>query len=164
MTEVAAAIAGVQLDRLPGLLEAMRTNKARILDAVGAVDGLERRRRPDPDGDGGSSITWFAPTPDLARRFVKALLAEGVPSTQMYGGLPVYATPAILERRTASNKGGPWHCAEHPAGVDYRMGMCPQTEDLAARAVTVGVGVAYDERDCADAAQAVTKVAGHLLG
>ena len=164
MTEVAAAIAGVQLDRLPGLLEAMRTNKARILDAVGAVDGLERRRRPDPDGDGGSSITWFAPTPALAQRFVNALLAEGVPSTQMYGGLPVYATPAILERRTASNKGGPWHCAEHPARVDYRMGMCPQTEDLAARAITIGVGVAYDERDCADAAHAVTKVAAHLLG
>jgi 8-amino-3,8-dideoxy-alpha-D-manno-octulosonate transaminase len=163
MTELAAAIAGVQLDRLDDLLAAMRGNKARILDAVGTVDGLERRHRPDPDGDGSSSITWFAPSAEIATRFVKALLAEGVPSTQMYSGHPVYATPAILERRTASGKGGPWHCAEHPAHVEYRMGMCPVTEDLAARAFTVGVGVAYDEQDCTDAAAAVAKVAAHLL-
>jgi hypothetical protein len=81
----------------------------------------------------------------------------------MYGGQPVYAAPAILERRTASGKGGPWHCAEHPCAVEYRMGMCPRTEDLAARAVTVGVGVAYDQQDCADAAAAIAKVASHLL-
>ena len=163
MTELAAAIAGVQLGRLPELLDTMRTNKRRILDAIGELDGLERRRVPDPDGDGGSSITWFAPSADVARRFVKALLGEGIPSTRMYNGQPVYATPAILERRTASGKGGPWNCGEHPTAVEYRMGMCPHTEDLAARAVTVGLGVLYDEDDCADVAAAVTKVASHLL-
>jgi 8-amino-3,8-dideoxy-alpha-D-manno-octulosonate transaminase len=163
MTELAAAIAGVQLGRLPRILEGLRANKARILDQLGDVAGLDRRHRPDPDGDGGSSITWFAPSADIAQRFVKALLAEGVPSTRMYGGQPVYAAPAVLDRRTASNKGGPWHCAEHPCHVEYRMGMCPSTEDLAARAITVGVGVAYDEQDCADAATAIAKVASHLL-
>jgi 8-amino-3,8-dideoxy-alpha-D-manno-octulosonate transaminase len=163
MTELAAAIAGVQLDRLPHILAALRANKTRILELLGTVAGLERRHRPDPEGDGGSSITWFVPSAEIAERFVNALLAEGVPSTRMYGGQPVYATPAILERRTASGKGGPWHCAEHPCAVEYRTGMCPRTEDLAARAVTVGVGVAYDQRDCADAAAAIAKVASHLL-
>jgi 8-amino-3,8-dideoxy-alpha-D-manno-octulosonate transaminase len=163
MTELAAAIAGVQLGRLPGLLDSMRANKRRILDALGPVDGLVRREVPDPDGDGGSSITWFTPSAGVAARFVEALLAEGIPSTRMYAGQPVYATPAIIERRTASNKGGPWHCAEHPAQVDYRMGMCPQSEDLAARAITVGVGALYDEQDCADVAAAVAKVAAHVL-
>lgn len=163
MTELAAAIAGVQLGRLPGILDRLRTNKARILDALGPVDGLERRHRPDPDGDGGSSITWFAPSAEVARSFVTALLAEGVPSTRMYAGQPVYATPAVLGRQTASGKGGPWHCAEHPCRVDYAMGMCPRTEDLAARAVTVGVGVNYDAADCDAAATAVAKVAAHLI-
>jgi 8-amino-3,8-dideoxy-alpha-D-manno-octulosonate transaminase len=163
MTEIAAAIAGVQLGRLPGLLDGLRANKVRILDAVGTVDGLERRHLPDPAGDGGSSITWFTPGAAIAERFVAALLAEGVPCTRMYAGLPVYATPAVLERRTASGKGGPWHCAEHPCQVEYRMGMCPRTEDLAARAITVGVGVAYDAQDCADAAAAITKVAAHVM-
>src|SRR5207244_1571321 len=147
MTELAAAIAGVQFEKLPRLLDTMRSNKARIVSAVGAVDGLERRRVPDPTGDGSSSITWFAPTPSLATRFVAALRAEGIPSAQMYGGQPVYATAAILERRTASGKGGPWHCAEHPTQVEYRMGLCPTSEALAARAAVPGGDIVDDWRD-----------------
>lgn len=163
MTELAAAIAGAQLAKLDGLLASMRRNKTMILEAIGTFDGLERRRIPDPAGDGGSSITWFAPTAELAARFVRALIAEGVPSVQMYGGQPVYATPSVLAKRTATGKGGPWDCAEHPCHVEYRMGMCPTTEDLASRAFTVGVGVRYDERDCHDVATAVAKVAASVL-
>jgi len=163
MTEIAGAIAGVQLGRLPGLLDAMRTNKAHIVDSVGEIAGMQRRLVHDPAGDGSSSITWFLPSADTAQRFVSALLAEGVPSVQMYAGKPVYATASILERRTASGKGGPWNCAEHPAGISYRMGMCPRAEDLIARSVTVGVGPCYAESDCEDVAEAIHKVAAHLL-
>src|SRR5205807_1526273 len=137
-------------------------NKRRILDAVAVVDGLVLRGSHDSNGDGSSSITWFAPAPDTATRFVDALRAEGIASVQMYNGEPVYATPSILERRTASNKGGPWHCAEHPTAVEYRMGMCPRTEDLVARSFTVGVGPAFTQSDCDGVAAAVHKVAAHL--
>lgn len=164
MTELAGAIAAVQMTRLPGLLASMRANKERILTRLGSVDGLELRHRPDPAGDGSSSITWFAPDPECARRFVSALRAEGIPSVQFYDGKPVYANEAVLAKRTASNKGGPWNCAEHPCLVDYRMGMCPRTEDLVARNVTLGVGARYGERDCDDVADAVAKVAAALLG
>src|SRR5204862_4142306 len=51
MGELAGAVAGVQLGRLPQILGSMRTNKARILDVTGDIDGLVRRRIPDPDGD-----------------------------------------------------------------------------------------------------------------
>jgi 8-amino-3,8-dideoxy-alpha-D-manno-octulosonate transaminase len=163
MTEIAAAIAGVQLKKLEGMLAAMRTNHSRVLDAVGDIDGLAPRRIVDPAGDGGSSATWFAPSPELARRFVAALRAERIPAAQMYNGQPVYATPSILERRTVSEKGGPWNCAEHPAQVDYRMGMCPRTESLAARSITVGIGPAYTEADCDDVAAGIGKVAAVLL-
>jgi 8-amino-3,8-dideoxy-alpha-D-manno-octulosonate transaminase len=164
MTELAGAIAGVQLRRLDGIIEGMRSAQRRVLAALGEVPGLERRRVPDPAGDGGSSITFFGPSADFALRAVEALRAEGVPCAQMYDGLPVYATPAVLARRTASNKGGPWHCAEHPTTVEYRMGMCPRTEDLASRSVTVAMGPAWSDHDCADVAEAVAKVAGHLIG
>lgn len=164
MTEIAGAIAGVQLAKLPDLLGRMRANKDKILGAVGEIGGLQPRRRPDPAGDGSSSITWFLPTPDLARRFVAAVNAEGIPSVQIYGGEPVYANPAILARRTASGKGGPWHCAEHPTTVEYRMGLCPQTEGLVARSASVAVGAAFSAEDCDDTASAVRKVAAHLLG
>ncbi len=130
MTEIAAAIAHVQLGKLGDAVSALRANRARIADTVGEMPGLTPRLRHDPGGDAATSITSSA---ELAKRFVKSLLHEGIPCTRMYNGLPVYATPSILQKRTASGKGGPWNCAEHPCHVDYAMGMCPTTEDLAAR-------------------------------
>jgi 8-amino-3,8-dideoxy-alpha-D-manno-octulosonate transaminase len=164
MTEIAGALGLVQLRRLAPLLDAMRTNCRRVRDAIGTVDGLPPRRLPDADGAGGSSLTWFAPDADGARRFVAALRAEGIPAAQMYEGAPVYANEALRARRSASTHGGPWHCAEHPTAVDYEPGTCPRTEDLVARSITVAIGPWWSADDCDDVARAVTKVAHALLG
>jgi 8-amino-3,8-dideoxy-alpha-D-manno-octulosonate transaminase len=163
MGELAGAVAGVQLGRLPEILAALRANKSRILDRVDPIDGLVRRRRPDPDGDGSSSITWFLPDHPTAKRFAAAVRAEGVPCAQMYGGRPVYLNDTLLARRTASGKGGPWACAEHPTDHTYGPGLCPRTEALVSRSVIVPVGVGYTERDCDDVATAVNKVANGVL-
>jgi dTDP-4-amino-4,6-dideoxygalactose transaminase len=163
MGELAGAVAGVQLARLPGILASMRSNKARIVEDVGKIDGLTRRRILDPHGDGSSSVTWFLPDATLAKRFAAALRAEGIPCAQMYRGLPVYLNDAVVARRTASEKGGPWACAEHPTNRTYGPGLCPRTEELVARSVIVPIGVGYRERDCDDVASAVRKVACRLL-
>ena len=163
MGELAGAVAGVQLGRLPVILGELRANKARILEGAGDIAGLVRRRRPDPDGDGSSSITWFLPDPPTAKRFAAAVRAEGVPCAQMYGGRPVYLNAAVLARRTAAGKGGPWACAEHPTDRTYSEGLCPRTEALVARSIIVPVGVDYSDRDCDDVAAAVRKVACRLL-
>jgi len=163
MTEIAGAIVGVQLRKLPRLLDCLRANCRRVAGSIGDVDGMRARRIPDPEGQGGSSLTWFLPDAEVARRFARALLAEGVPCAQMYRGKPVYANPAILDRRTASMKGGPWHCAEHPTAVEYHMGLCPRTEDLAARSLIVPIGPRWSPGDCKQVADAVLKVASHLL-
>lgn len=151
MGELAGAVAGVQLGRLPSILDAMRANKARILALVGHVAGLERRRIPDPDGDGGSSITWFLPDAATAKRFAAALRDDGIPCAQMYRGRPVYLSPAVVARRTASGV--------YPTDREYGPGLCPRTEALVARSVIVPVGVAYTEQDCAAVAAAVRAAA-----
>ena len=163
MTEIAGAIAGVQLTKLDALVAACRANAAAIEQAVGDVDGLAPRRRPDPAGAVGSSLTWFAPTAALAHELLAALRNEGVPCAQMYDGKPVYAAPSILAKRTASGKGGPWNCAEHPTDVTYALGMCPQTEDLAGRSITVGIGPRFEAADCSDVADAIRTVAAKIL-
>ncbi len=160
LTELQGAIARVQLRRLDGLLERMRTNKAAIIAAVGLLPGTTPRRYPDPGGEGGSGIGLLFDEAAVALRFAAALCAEGVPAGSPYGGLPVYATPAVLEQRTASMKGHPWHV---PGVAPYTMGMCPQTEDLLARCVRIGVSPAYSEEDCDDVATAIRKVADVVL-
>jgi 8-amino-3,8-dideoxy-alpha-D-manno-octulosonate transaminase len=164
MTEIAGAIAEVQVRKLPALLDRQRANQRRVLAAIENVAGIAHRRLPDPDGDGGSSVNLFLPTASAARRFVKAMRAERIPAGQLYNGQPVYLTPSIVEKRTASNKGGPWHCAEHPTDVEYGPGLCPRSEDLASRAVIVPIGAGYSESDCADVAAGIAKVANALTG
>jgi 8-amino-3,8-dideoxy-alpha-D-manno-octulosonate transaminase len=163
MTEIAGALGTVQLRRLAPLLDAMRDNCARVRDAVGVIHGFEPRRLPDPDGAGGSSLTWFAPDATVARRAVDALRAEGVPAAQMYEGEPVYANEAVRERRTAADHGGPWHCGEHPTTHTYAPGTCPRTEALVARSVTVAIGPAWEPADCDHVARAVREVAAALV-
>jgi 8-amino-3,8-dideoxy-alpha-D-manno-octulosonate transaminase len=162
MTEIAGAIAGVQLTKLDGFVTRLRANAAAIEKGVGVIDGLTPRRRPDPAGAVGSSLTWFAPTRHAAEKFIAELRSAGVPCAQMYDGLPVYSAPSILAKRTASGKGGPWNCAEHPTDITYAMGMCPQTEDLASRSITVGVGHTFDAGDCDDVAAAIQAAAASL--
>jgi 8-amino-3,8-dideoxy-alpha-D-manno-octulosonate transaminase len=155
MTEIAGALGVVQLGRLPALVAAMRANRERIASAIGVLDGLTPRREPDPAGAGGSSLTWFAPDAGLARRCVEALRAEGAPAAQMYAGLPVYLNPAVRARRTAAG-GAEWRA--RPPERD----LCPRTEDLVARSITIGVGPAFTPEDCDGIASAVHKVARHL--
>ncbi|HEX9890373.1 MAG TPA: aminotransferase class I/II-fold pyridoxal phosphate-dependent enzyme [Nitriliruptorales bacterium] len=162
MNELTGAVAGVQLGRLDAVLAAMRANKAKILDAIGTRPGMQPRAAADPAGDGGSSITWYLPDAQVTGRFVAALSAEGIPCVTMYDGLPVYATPSIMQQRTITPKRSPW--ARHPVPVSYRTGMCPRAEDLLARSVTVGVGASYTAADLDDVAEAVGKVADAVLG
>lgn len=160
LTEIQGALARVQLGRLDDLLARMRSAKARIVDAIGELPGATPRRYPDPAGEGGSGIAWLLDDAGTAARFAAALCAEGVPAGAPYGGLPVYATPAVLEQRTAAGKGHPWNV---PGVQPYAMGMCPRTEELLRRCVRVGVSPAYTEQDCVDVATAVRKVADGVL-
>jgi dTDP-4-amino-4,6-dideoxygalactose transaminase len=155
MGELAGAVAGVQLRRLPEILRCMRANKARILATIGEAPGLVRRRLPDPDGDGGSSITWFLRDAATAKRFAASLRDEGVPAAQMYRGRPVYLNPAVLARRTAAGA--------YPTAREYGPGLCPHTEALVARSLIVPVGVAYSEADCEHVGTTVRKLAEQHL-
>ncbi|HEX7166203.1 MAG TPA: hypothetical protein VF230_04395, partial [Acidimicrobiales bacterium] len=174
MTEIAGAIAEVQVRKLPALLERQRANQRRVLarlgdlgvgtaHSAGSAGSLRFRRLPDPAGDGGSSVNFFTPDEVSARRFVKALRAERIPAGQLYNGKPVYLTPSIVAKRTVSGKGGPWNCAEHPTSAEYGPGLCPRTEELVARSVIVPIGAAYTETDCDDVAIGIAKVASALL-
>jgi 8-amino-3,8-dideoxy-alpha-D-manno-octulosonate transaminase len=163
MTEIAGAIAAVQVGKLPSLLAGQRENQRRILDGVRGIDGFELRRQPDPLGDGGSSVNAFLPDRELSKRFIRAMLAEGVPTGQLYAGKPVYLTPSIMAKRTVSGKGGPWNCAEHPTDIEYGPGLCPQTEALVGRSAIVLVNAAFTEADCEDVVRAIRKVTAAIL-
>ena len=163
MGELAGAVAGVQLGRLPGIprrcagtssgSSTRSATSAAWLAGAGPIP-TETDRRASP----GSCPTRRVPSGSRPR-----CAPRGSPARQMYRGRPVYLNAAVLARRTASDKGGPWACAEHPTERTYDPGLCPRTEELVARSVIVPIGIGYDERACHDVASAVRKVAAAVL-
>ena len=161
MTEIAGALAGAQIDRLEGRVANMRNRAAGIRHRLSDMP-VDWRKLPDSDGDGGS-VTMFFQDEETAIKFADALRAEGIPAGRVYGGRPVYANPAVLNRKTAWSKGCPFNCAEHPTDRTYHMGMCPRSEDLLGRSLSIGVGPKMTDADADDIVIAVRKVAEHLL-
>jgi 8-amino-3,8-dideoxy-alpha-D-manno-octulosonate transaminase len=162
MNELSGAIAEIQMQRLPQIVAATRRNAQTIRARLGDLP-LDWRRIPDESGEGGS-VMLYLETADLATRFADALRAEGIGAARPYGGRPVYSNPAVLARRTPWQHGCPFNCAEHPTDRTYYLGLCPRSEELLARTVTIGVGPRMDERALEDTITATRKVARHLLG
>ena len=162
MSELSGAVAGVQLQRLPEIVAATRRNAQTIRARLSDLP-LDWRRIPDEAGEGGS-VMLYLETPDLAARFAEALRAEGIGAGRPYGGRPVYMNPAVLARRTPWQHGCPFNCPQHPTDRTYYAGLCPRTEDLLARTVTIAVGPRMDAQEIEDTVAATRKVARALLG
>ena len=167
MTELAGAVALVQLGRLDGLLEAMRSRK-RILKE-GMADALVRaggqfRTLSDPAGDAAIALIFFLPTRDLAQRAIRALKAENIGASALYDpdhvDYHVFAHWApILAQRTWAPEGGPWRWSEP---VTYSADMCPRTLDLLGRAVHLDVNPLFTDDDIAETVVGLNKVLNAL--
>jgi len=148
MTELTAALLGVQLARLDPMLDRLRSVAAyvrgELADAVG-----EWRRLPDEAGSGGD-VTALLDSRMLARRFVAGLTAEGVPARTLYQGQGVYTNPAVRDGRTA------W-------GIEWpRPARCRATEQIAGRSVTIDLGAAMTDADVDWLVDTVRKVHANL--
>ena len=163
MTEIAGAILGCQLAKLPVILNRIERNTGIVRRALEAIDGL-RLRPATPERDRHAlGVVFYLSTAEQADTFARALQAEGVPAGKIYGGQPVYAARQILNQWTITD-GCPFNCPSFfPEPIRYEMGMCPRSEDLLARAVGISIGPFYEEEDLADIIAAVEKVAHHLL-
>jgi 8-amino-3,8-dideoxy-alpha-D-manno-octulosonate transaminase len=152
-SELTGAMARVQLGRLDGLLERMRTNHARLSAQVGGLPGLELRRGNDEDGDAGIALIAFADDVARAADAVDALNGEGVLAMQIYSpevpDLHVYPfwAPVLAALETAG--------ADAPD--------CPRTLDLLERTIHVDVSPLCEEQDLDEIAFAFEKVTKQVL-
>ena len=152
-SELQGAVARVQLTRLDGLLDRMRSNQRRLADRVEGLPGLTLRRPNDDGGDAGICLIAFADSPVLAADAVEALKAEGVLAMRIYDpaipDLHVYPYWApVLEYLEV--KGAP--------APD-----CPRTLDLLERTIHVDLSPLLEEHDVDELALAFEKVARGIL-
>jgi dTDP-4-amino-4,6-dideoxygalactose transaminase len=161
MPEITAAIGSVQLARLDDLLARMRAHHATLRDTVRATGRVQLRCSPDPQGDAGLSLIFFAETPSLAQDVAGALVAEGVGARVLYTqgqhDWHVYACwRDILAKRTWHASGYPFSLTRRP--IEYRTDMCPESLALLQRAVHLDVSPHLTPQDVEETAAALQKV------
>jgi 8-amino-3,8-dideoxy-alpha-D-manno-octulosonate transaminase len=76
-TELHAAIGLAQIAKTDRFLAIQRENKRIFKDELAAVDGIELRKLPDPEGDSATFVTFFAKNEETARRVTRALKESG---------------------------------------------------------------------------------------
>ncbi len=154
MTELQAAVASVQIEKVDGIVRRRREFAALL---SGLLEGIEAVRRPRV-APGVEHSWWFYPfTVDLdavgtdAATFAGEVTAEGIPVT-----FPYLAKPVYLFRTMQSGK--------HPVEATYRKGLCPDAEKALGEMMVLPCTEFLSERDAWDIATALRKVCEYHTG
>lgn len=143
MTELCGAVAGVQLKKLPAIVDRMRGSKRRIKAGLANTPGLAFRRLADAEGDSGPFLIMLLDHAKTAQRLLAHLRDNGFHNAFRIAdyGLHIYSNIAALVKKTPlSAAGNPWLSQENRDSVyDYQKGACPRSDALFERAVLLPV-------------------------
>ena len=168
LSELSAALALAQFDKMPAILGRLRQIKARVVGQISDVPGLELQDVPDVAGDCGLVVIFYLPNADKAKAFSEALKAEGIRNGTVYDNtIPdrhIYSNwDYVLAKRGATAAGCPWSCGAYKGSVEYSTDMCPRSLDLLRRSILIGLGQQMPDEYADLIAQGVLKVAAALL-
>jgi dTDP-4-amino-4,6-dideoxygalactose transaminase len=169
MSELEGAVALAQIRKADEMLAGYRRAKSLLKAEIERLPGLGFRRLPDAQGDTAICLIMFLPDPEVTRKAIAALHAEGVPAGGVYDSkvrdwhIFTY-WEHVLEKKSVAPDGLPWSsrlAAELPR---YTRDMCPRALDLLGRSVHVEINYHYSAEDCRAIASGINKVFRHLLG
>lgn len=169
MCELRAALGYVQFGRMAGILRRTRETKQRILAQIADAPGVKPVRSADAEGDCGIVLALYLPSGDEARRFSRALRAEGIGNGTVYNKeIPdrhIYKYwDYVMNKWSADRTGYPWVAPYYQGQVEYHPDMCPRTLEHLGRVITIGLSQAWTPQDADDVALAVNKVARAFYG
>ncbi|MEA3401596.1 MAG: DegT/DnrJ/EryC1/StrS family aminotransferase [Armatimonadota bacterium] len=170
MSEMQGAVALAQIRKLPDYVARLHANKRRIRDRIDLRGGLSLRRQPDPDGDASTSLVMFAPSTEAVEPLIAAMHEHGVGAggrfDQTVRDWHVYNYwEHILEQKTVTEEGCPFTCPYYQGTLpDYGPEMCPQTLDLLARSVHIGISDTWSAEECDRIADGINRAVEEILG
>lgn len=146
LSEANAAVGKVQLQRAPMIREHNLKNKKYIKDALGQIEGITFRHMPDPDGDSGTFLNFFLPTPELAQKAMEQFATDGVAGcnywyTNMYHFINQWDH---IKDMKSPNK-----LAIHHFGApqDYHALTLPKSNNVVGRLISLGVKANWPSAD-----------------
>ncbi len=164
MSELTAAVALVQLNRLSGLLDSLRVRKQMLVAGLAPIlapKGLTFQRIPDPAGDNAIALILFARDRPQALRLSQALNAENVAASVLYHpdkvDYHIYSHwVPIVNHRSWSDQGEPWRSAQQMPS--YSPDVCPRTLELLGRTIHLNINPLSTNQDIEDTIEGFEKV------
>lgn len=143
MSELCGAVAGVQLKKLPAILDRMRNSKRRIKAGLTGTAGLAFRRIVDDKGDTGPFLILLLENATIAQGLLVQLRSSGFHNAFRIAdyGLHIYSNITALVKKTPlSPAGNPWSAPENRSSVyQYAKGACPLSDSLFERSVLLPI-------------------------
>jgi dTDP-4-amino-4,6-dideoxygalactose transaminase len=150
-SELMGAMLNVQLDRLPGMIQAMRMEKRRILDGTAALGNLGLLPSPmnSPDHDCAAHVMYLLPSAEAAEAFARVFPSVIAGKT----GRHTYTEwdQILLGEGAAHPAMNPYRMAENrDCRRDYAPDMCQRSLDILNRTVMVPTHPNHDEATISD--------------
>jgi len=143
MSELCAAVANVQLGKLPQIVEHMRGSNRRIQAALSDLPNVVFRRLNDPVGDTGPFLVLILKHDKAARSLVEKMEAAGLSNLWRiadYGLHVYYNVPQLVSKTPLSPAGNPWSLPQNAeSAYEYGKGACPRSDALFARSVLITI-------------------------
>ena len=165
MTELQAAVGIAQLGKVGPVTNLRNRNGDLLTELISAVSGITTQGVIE-----GSKHTYWqyglTVDPDAnftADQFSQALSKEGISSGAHYIGKPIFLCQQALVNKTIfGDSHHPFDLPSARKDIEYVEGLCPITEDILNRMVTVSISQFLEEEDVKDIAKGIRKVAEGL--
>jgi 8-amino-3,8-dideoxy-alpha-D-manno-octulosonate transaminase len=122
MNEFTGGVLLAQTRKLDRIVAGVRAAAKRVYEGIADLQGIELRKRPDPEGELGTGVFLGFKGKEQRDRFVAALRAEGVPAGGPGGSVILPLLPHIQKKITVHPN---WPSFNTPRGKAIRYG--PET-------------------------------------
>ena len=174
MSELTAAFALAQLNKLDKITSAMRHAKWTIRHALEKIPGLEFREIPDQKGDSGPFLITIYKTSAQCDAFTKRLQTLGIKGpegslacvTMKEWGLHWYFNNiSLVQKRSICSEGFPWSHSKNAfaKNIQYHHGSLPKCDELHDRAALLTIASNLTPNDCDDIIAAFQLAAKEIL-
>lgn len=147
MTELTAAVALGQVRKLDRIRNHCRSLQAIVREREADYTGLTPRLIPDPQGDSGIEMYYFAQSAEAAEAIRAVLLGRNVNTFAMTGTYAQYRQEYCINRASHHPQMNPFVDEPEWPMKGYRVEDFPVTEDLVSRMLAIPFGWLYTEQD-----------------
>jgi dTDP-4-amino-4,6-dideoxygalactose transaminase len=146
ISDLAAAMARVQLKKLPTIIDHMREFKHELVEIISKYKGLRSRKIADPSGESGGFLKMTFGNREKSYQFKELLLKNGIhvadkgfyPIHMDEWGLHIYYNlPSLVHKRPSMGSRSVWELSENRFAHDYTYdkGTLPYLDSLIERTV-----------------------------